>query len=474
MAPEVVTLAPGFTVSRIAKGNWQLAERHGAPYAGEAAIDDMRRFVEAGITLFDCADHYVGVERLIGEFRRRHPEHARRLRVSTKLVPDLESLPRLRRRDVESIVDTSLARLGQERLDLVQFHWWDYTVPGYVEAMHWLDDLRSAGKVELIGTTNFDTARLLEIVASGVSIATNQLQYSVLDHRPENGLAAFCATHGIKLLCYGTLAGGFIGERWLRAPEPTPPFANRSLVKYRLIIEDFGGWRRFQELLSALAAIARRQVSVARSRSATCSTSPESRSRSSARATPRISTSCCRMRLDEGDRDAIARRLAGDRTARRLLRAGAGRRRPAQRDHVEEPERRRRAGRQPVCRRAACRGKEALMSQTGTDEFDLYDLRVEVIETGKPFVMHAKPGDTFDVIGGRIVFPPGREPSFSLYAMLAVLPFIPAKQRPTHPNDWMTTDTEIASPDPHCGARLRITRLGKRQLRHADYSAVPL
>jgi uncharacterized repeat protein (TIGR04076 family) len=114
------------------------------------------------------------------------------------------------------------------------------------------------------------------------------------------------------------------------------------------------------------------------------------------------------------------------------------------------------------------------MSQPVDDEFELYDLRVEVIETGKPFVMHAKPGDTFDVIGGRIVFPPGREPSFSLYAMLAVLPFIPAKQRPTHPNDWMTTDTEIASPDPHCGARLRITRLGKRQLRHADYSAVPL
>ena len=143
MVPEVVTLAPGFVVSRIAKGNWQLAERHGAPYAREAAIDDMRRFVEAGITLFDCADHYVGVEQLIGEFRRRHPDHARRLRVSTKLVPDLESLPRLRRRDVENIVDTSLARLGQERLDLVQFHWWDYKVPGYVEAMHWLDDAES-------------------------------------------------------------------------------------------------------------------------------------------------------------------------------------------------------------------------------------------------------------------------------------------------------------------------------------------
>jgi aryl-alcohol dehydrogenase-like predicted oxidoreductase len=258
MALELVTLAPGFVVSRIAKGNWQLAERHGAPYARETAIDDMRRFVEVGITLFDCADHYVGVEQLIGEFRRRHPEHARRVRVSTKLVPDLASLPHLKRGHVEHIVDTSLARLGQERLDLVQFHWWDYRVPGYVEAMHWLDDLKSAGKVELIGTTNFDTARLSEVVASGVRVATNQLQYSVLDHRPEHGLAAFCAAHDIKLLCYGTLAGGFIGERWLAAPEPRPPFANRSLVKYRLIIEDFGGWRRLQELLSVLDTIAKR------------------------------------------------------------------------------------------------------------------------------------------------------------------------------------------------------------------------
>src|SRR5262249_61630460 len=157
-----------------------------------------------------------------------------------KLVPDLESLARLQRRDVQQIVDTSLARLGLERLDLVQFHWWDYRVPGYVEAMHWLDDLRSAGKVELIGTTNFDPRRLAEILASGVCVATNQLQYSVLDHRPENGLAAFCTAHGIKLLCYGTLAGGFIAERWLRAPEARPPLANPSLVTDRLGIADVG------------------------------------------------------------------------------------------------------------------------------------------------------------------------------------------------------------------------------------------
>src|SRR5207245_9773956 len=106
MVPEVVTLAPGFVVSRIAKGNWQLAERHGAPYARDAAIDDMRRFVEAGITLFDCADHYVGVEHLIGEFRRRHPDHARRLRVSTQPVPELASPPPLPAGALQPSVDS--------------------------------------------------------------------------------------------------------------------------------------------------------------------------------------------------------------------------------------------------------------------------------------------------------------------------------------------------------------------------------
>lgn len=309
---ETTTLAPGFAVSRIAKGNWQLAERHGAPYARDAAIEDMRRFVEAGITLFDCADHYVGVEALIGEFRRRHPDHARRLRVSTKLVPDLETLPRLTRGDVARIVDTSLARLGQERLDLVQFHWWDYRVPGYVEALHWLGELRAAGKVELIGTTNFDTPRLAEVVASGVPVATNQLQYSVLDHRPEHGMAALCAAHGIRLLCYGTLAGGFIGERWLGAPEPRPPYANRSLVKYRLIIDDFGGWARFQALLSALDAIARRHgvglASVAirhvldRPGAAVAIVG--------ARTAAHLDDLVMPVALDDADRDAIARILA--------------------------------------------------------------------------------------------------------------------------------------------------------------------
>lgn len=258
---EPVDLGGGIVVSRIAKGNWQLAERHGPAFDRDAAIEDMRAFVEAGITLFDCADHYVGVEALIGDFRRRHPALARRLRISTKVVPDLQALAQVRRADVQRIVDTSLARLGVERLDLAQFHWWDYRVPRYVEVMQWLAELQREGKIALLGTTNMDTPRLREISAAGVKIATNQLQYSVLDRRPEHGLADFCQAHGIRLLCYGVLAGGFIGERWLGAPDPTPPLANRSLVKYRLIVEDFGGWPRLQQMLQVLRSIAQRQGS---------------------------------------------------------------------------------------------------------------------------------------------------------------------------------------------------------------------
>ena len=107
------------------------------------------------------------------------------------------------------------------------------------------------------------------------------------------------------------------------------------------------------------------------------------------------------------------------------------------------------------------------------DSFDLWDLRVEaVIPPGAKVYCGARAGDYFELKGEMMTLPPGQ--GVSIYTLGAVLPLLAAKQRPTHPNDWMTTDTEIASPDPHCGARLRITRFGERRLRHADYSAVPL
>jgi len=127
-----------------------------------------------------------------------------------------------------------------------------------VEAAAWLDELRRAGRIRHVGLTNFDQKRLMEIVAAGIPVVSHQVQYSVLDRRPANGIAAQCARDGIGLLCYGALAGGFLSDRYLGRPDPASPLENRSLVKYRLIIDEFGGWDRFQEMLAALGEVAAR------------------------------------------------------------------------------------------------------------------------------------------------------------------------------------------------------------------------
>ena len=104
-------------------------------------------------------------------------------------------------------------------------------------------------------------------------------------------------------------------------------------------------------------------------------------------------------------------------------------------------------------------------------EFALYDLRVEVVAKG-PMVCNHKAGDYFELSGENLSLPPGQ--TFPIYPLAALLPLLPARQRETDPADWMTTDTEIACPDPHCKAVFRITRTGKRTFRHSDVSAVPL
>jgi len=251
--------SPGYHISRVIRGGWQLAGGHGAIDRAQA-VDDLVAAFDAGITTYDCADIYTGVEELIGSARlklagERGLDVAAKMKVHTKLVPDLAVLATISRDYIRGIVETSLKRLKTERLDLVQFHWWDYEAPRYVDAMGWLAEMHAEGKIRNVGTTNFDVQRLAEIVGAGVPLVSQQLQYSVLDQRPLNGLTAFAQKHGIKFLCYGTVAGGFISDKWLGVPEPDMPLENRSLVKYKLIIDDFGGWDLFQALLRTLKAV---------------------------------------------------------------------------------------------------------------------------------------------------------------------------------------------------------------------------
>lgn len=107
------------------------------------------------------------------------------------------------------------------------------------------------------------------------------------------------------------------------------------------------------------------------------------------------------------------------------------------------------------------------------DEFELYDLKVEVVAPpGAKLYCNNKVGDYFELRGELLHLPPGQP--FSFYSLAAIIPMLAAKQRPTHPNDWMTTDSEVACPDPNCPSRFRITRIGTRKFRHADTTAVPL
>ena len=113
------------------------------------------------------------------------------------------------------------------------------------------------------------------------------------------------------------------------------------------------------------------------------------------------------------------------------------------------------------------------MAGGGDDQFELYDLRVEVTAPeGGPIYCGATPGDHFELRGEMLFLPPGQ--GISIYSLASVLPLLAAKQRVTDPNDWMSTDAEIACPDPNCSTRLRITRLGKRRFSHAQTTAVPL
>ncbi|WP_342618929.1 aldo/keto reductase [Rhodoferax sp. GW822-FHT02A01] len=253
-------IAPGYKVPRIIRGGWQLAGDHG-PVERERAIADMGAFLRAGLNTVDGADIYTGVEDMYGDFNaKQKAAHQPTMQVHTKLVPDYGDLATVDAAQVRRIVTRSLQRLRTDRLDLVQFHWWDYSVPRYVETAVALYGLQKEGLIAHIGGTNFDAAHTQEMLAAGVPLVSMQTQYSLLDRRPQGSLAALCEKQNMHLLCYGSLAGGFLTEQWLGQPEPAFPMANRSLVKYKLIIDEFGGWPAFQTLLQVLKAIAQRHA----------------------------------------------------------------------------------------------------------------------------------------------------------------------------------------------------------------------
>ena len=249
------TLAPGLEISRVLTGLWQLAdmERDGRVFDRDAAAHAMTGYVEHGFTTFDMADHYGSAEEVAGVFRQ-HAGPEASVQCLTKWVPEPGPVSE---RDVRTAIDRACARLRTDRLDLLQFHAWTFADPRWLDALWYLEAERDAGRIGAIGLTNVDTAHLRVAVASGIRIASNQVSGSLLDTRFTTKLAPYALANGVGLLCYGTLLGGFLSERWLGAGEPDwESLSTWSQMKYGRFIRAAGGWAPFQGLLRAAHAIA--------------------------------------------------------------------------------------------------------------------------------------------------------------------------------------------------------------------------
>jgi aryl-alcohol dehydrogenase-like predicted oxidoreductase len=259
-AAAYTTFAGDLPMCRILNGMWQVSGSHGT-IDRHAAIDAMIRYHDAGFTTWDLADHYGPAEDFIGTFRQRlarerGAEALNNVQAFTKWVPSPGPMPRS---IVEDAIQVSLRRMNVETLDLLQFHWWHYRDTSFLDALKHLAALQKEGKIRHLGLTNFDTRHMEMIAAGGIRIVSNQIQYSIIDRRPEVAMLAACEKYQITLLPYGVLCGGLLAGQYLNQPEPTRADLNTaSLRKYKNMIEAWGGWSLFQELLGVLNQIAQK------------------------------------------------------------------------------------------------------------------------------------------------------------------------------------------------------------------------
>ncbi|UJR07954.1 hypothetical protein I4U23_012233 [Adineta vaga] len=259
-------LTPDMSICRILTGMWQVSGAHGRIDA-KAAVKQMFDYLDGGYTTWDLADIYGPAEDIMGEFRQqllasRDKAAVDNLQIFTKWVPQPTKMTK---QLVEQNINKSLTRLGMESLDVLQFHWWDYDNNSYLDALRYLSELQKEGKIKHLALTNFDTKRLQIIYEAGIKIISNQVQYSIIDRRPEVSMIPFCQQHNIKLLTYGTICGGLLSEKYLDQLEPQNVDLNTaSLKKYKNMIDRWGGWQLFQKLLVILKQIGNKyNVSIA-------------------------------------------------------------------------------------------------------------------------------------------------------------------------------------------------------------------
>jgi aryl-alcohol dehydrogenase-like predicted oxidoreductase/enamine deaminase RidA (YjgF/YER057c/UK114 family) len=257
--PARILLAPGLEISRLVTGLWQIAdiEKDGRILDLDALAREMAIYAEAGFDSFDMADHYGSAEDVAGRFnalRRRGVVALAHPVILTKWCPK----PGPMNRDVvRSAVASAQRRLQTRKIDLMQFHWWAFQHPGWIDALKELAELRREGAIAHLGTTNFDTDHLRLLIDHGIPIAANQVCFSLLDRRAAGAMTELCNRSGVRLLAYGTLAGGLLTEKWYGKPRPAEPdVADWSTMKYLRFVDQVGGWHVLQRLLEAMARVA--------------------------------------------------------------------------------------------------------------------------------------------------------------------------------------------------------------------------
>lgn len=259
--PDRLALSDTLTISRALVGLWQVAdmEKGGQIIDPEEGADHLAAYAQAGFSTFDMADHYGSAELIACALLKRFEAGTDRPMICTKWCPKPGPMtPEV----VCAGVMERLQRLGTSRVDLLQFHWWSFEHPAWLDALHEMSKLRDEGLIGEIGVTNFDAAHLHVALSDGIPLVSNQVPFSLLDRRASGPLAALCAQSGVRLLAYGTLAGGFLSDRWLDQPEPKN-IADWSKKKYKRFIDTAGGWEAYQTVLSAAAKIAaKHQVSI--------------------------------------------------------------------------------------------------------------------------------------------------------------------------------------------------------------------
>ncbi|MFK8041065.1 aldo/keto reductase [Congregibacter sp.] len=256
-------LAADLRISRVVTGLWQIAdmERDGGAVDIDAAARSMQAYTDAGLTTFDMADHYGSSEEIAGHFAQNHIDR-QDVQLLTKWVPK----PGGSSRDtVREAVERALQRLQADQLQLLQYHAWNYADPSYLDDLSYLKELQDEGLISHLGLTNFDTAHLRVVLESGIDVVSNQVCFSLLDQRAAGAMLELCEERNVKLLAFGTLAGGFLSERWLNTSEPDQAaLTTWSQMKYKRYIDEAGGWLRFQNLLGLLDTIAKEhEVSLA-------------------------------------------------------------------------------------------------------------------------------------------------------------------------------------------------------------------